>query len=441
MSTNPPPESPKKKSNAPQTPTSPQSHIVITTHPQQFGVKPLPINWKEMDPKKRGPVLGTLTDRKIKNCIGTHLGAYSLYRALAIACGGLSDLYKPDFTNTTPVCKIGPHPSWNKIVSLDPWGHEVCTVFKDYFDKGIDVRPTIAVTKAHISIPELRDSVAAGRLTVDGNVMVTSEQVRVTKAAVDPVWHLPGISERLGTDETNLRRIIFEQTGGMFPELVTRYDLEVFLPPIGGITVYIFGDPDFISDPTKKLAVRVHDECNGSDVFGSDICTCRPYLVHGIETCIKTAQEGGAGLIVYYRKEGRALGEVVKYLVYNARKRSEGGDTADQYFSRTKCVAGVEDARLQPLMPDILHWLGVTKIDKFVSMSDDKYDAVTKGGIKIIERVAIPNELIPPDAHVEINAKIYKGYFTTGAQLSMEDLKETKGRDLGEEKKKTKKKK
>lgn len=35
---------------------------------------------------------------------------------------------------------------------------------------------------------------------------------------------------------------------------------------------------------------------------------------------MKTAQEGGVGLIVYFRKEGRALGEVTKYLVYNARK-------------------------------------------------------------------------------------------------------------------------
>ena len=45
----------------------------------------------------------------------------------------------------------------------------------------------------------------------------------------------------------------------------------------------------------RKVACRVHDECNGSDVFGSDICTCRPYLVHGIEVCIATAQAGGVG--------------------------------------------------------------------------------------------------------------------------------------------------
>ena len=64
----------------------------------------------------------------------------------------------------------------------------------------------------------------------------------VTKAAIEPVWYLPGIAKRFGITEGDLRRALFEQTGGMFPELVTRSDLEVFLPPIGGVTVYIVGD-------------------------------------------------------------------------------------------------------------------------------------------------------------------------------------------------------
>ena len=61
---------------------------------------------------------------------------------------------------------------------------------------------------------------------------------------------------------------LFEQTGGMFPELVTRPDLEVFLPPIGGMSVYIMGDPSRLGRPETRIACRVHDECNGSDVFG-----------------------------------------------------------------------------------------------------------------------------------------------------------------------------
>jgi GTP cyclohydrolase II len=222
----------------------------------------------------------------------------------------------------------------------------------------------------------------------------------------------------------------------MYPELVTRGDLDVFLPPIGGQTVYIFGEPRDLANPEVELTARVHDECNGSDVFGSDICTCRPYLTHAIEECIRGAQpaetggRGGVGLIAYSRKEGRALGEVTKFLVYNARKRQVGGDTADQYFARTECVAGVQDMRFQELMPDVLHWLGVRRIHRLVSMSNMKFDAITKSGIEVGERVNIPDELIPADARVEMDAKMAAGYFTPGEVPDARRLKTTKGRGL-----------
>jgi GTP cyclohydrolase II len=218
----------------------------------------------------------------------------------------------------------------------------------------------------------------------------------------------------------------------MFPELVTRHDLKVFLPPIGSTSVYLFGDVSKLGNSDVKHTVRVHDECNGSDVFGSDICTCRPYLVHGIEEAIKTAQEGGVGAIVYYRKEGRALGEVTKFLVYNARKRQQGGDSAATYFHRTECVAGVQDMRFQELMPDVLHWLGIKKIDRLVSMSDMKYNAITGSGIEVVERISIPDEMVPKDAQVEMEAKKAAGYFTTDKVLDKAGLEKVKGRALND---------
>ena len=57
----------------------------------------------------------------------------------------------------------------------------------------------------------------------------------------------------------------------MYPELLTRSDIKLFLPPIGGITIYIWGDPNTIPNEDIPLTVRVHDECNGSDVFGSGL--------------------------------------------------------------------------------------------------------------------------------------------------------------------------
>ena len=372
------------------------------------------LQWGAPTAAERGPVIATLRNPKHRNAVGSHAGGYSVYRALAITARTLAPDHVADLTDTAPAERIGPHPQWRdakKIVSLDPWGHLVGEVFRDHLARGYDVRPTIAVTRAHIDMPEIRAAIAAGRVRADGDIVSDRGSVRVMKAAIDPVWYLPGIAERFGLDEADLRRGLHEQTGGMYPELVMRPDLKVFLPPIGGTTIYCFGDPAKLADRNTPLACRVHDECNGSDVFGSDICTCRPYLAHGIELAIQMAQAGGVGLVGYNRKEGRALGEVTKFLVYNARKRHKDGDRADAYFKRTECVAGVQDMRFQELMPDVLHWLGVTRIHRFASMSDMKCEALTRQGIEIDERVPLPDHMVPPDARVEIEAKIAAGYF------------------------------
>lgn len=406
-------------------------HIVLASHPPSGSRKPRDISWGAPGAQSRGPVIGGMSGGA-RNVIGAHSGSYSVYRALAVASGQLSPLHKPDLTHTRPSVDIGPFPQWegDKIVSLDPYGHIVADVFRAELASGQPIQPTIAITKARILLPEFKEAMADGRLIPDGEVLTASGEANVTKIAIEPVWYLPGVARRLDVTEVSLRRGLFEQTGGMFPELVTRSDLKIFLPPIGSISLYIFGEPSALWTPGKRVACRVHDECNGSDVFGSDICTCRPYLTHGIEECVKEAQEGGAGLIVYNRKEGRALGEVTKFLVYNARKRNPDGDTAAAYFEKTECVAGVQDMRFQSMMPDPFHWLGVTHIDRFMSMSDMKYDALVAAGITIGDRVPIPDELIPADAQVEMDAKKAAGYYTDDTVSTPTDLKDTKGRGL-----------
>jgi GTP cyclohydrolase II len=97
-------------------------------------------------------------------------------------------------------------------------------------------------------------------------------------------------------------------------------------------------------------------------------------------------------------------------------------------------------------MPDVLHWLGVKHIDNLISMSDMKYDAIVQSGISVTRRyevspsgsrlpherhlahlacAQIPEDLIPPDSRVEIDAKINAGYFSTTAVV---DLGLTAGR-------------
>ena len=165
-------------------------------------------------------------------------------------------------------------------------------------------------------------------------------------------------------------------------------------------------------------------------------------------------------------------GEVIKFRVYNARENQKGGDAAENYFYQTESIAGIRDARFQAMMPDALRWLGVKRIDWLCSMSNEKYEAIvgsgtlvwfrfcknedfhsqkvivaqqsddpyTKSsttvwsdersdcdenpsrlatltlsthplpGIKVMQRVTLPEDYVKENMKVEINAKVASGY-------------------------------
>lgn len=86
------------------------------------------------------------------------------------------------------------------IVSMDPFGHLSPWLFADIIrDENVDIRPTIAITKAHMKLPELEQSVRAGRIVPDGKICLNETgELAVTKFAVEPVWYLPGVAERFG---------------------------------------------------------------------------------------------------------------------------------------------------------------------------------------------------------------------------------------------------
>jgi hypothetical protein len=124
------------------------------------------------------------------DCLLTRcLVAYHCYyiihvQALAVACGKLDPNYIPKLGQTSPVFQIGPHPSWGdptKIATMDPWGHIVTQAFSQYFEKGYDIRPTIAVTKAHIDLPEIKEAIRVGRLKPDGKILTDGGQAFISK--------------------------------------------------------------------------------------------------------------------------------------------------------------------------------------------------------------------------------------------------------------------
>ena len=131
----------------------------------------------------------------------------------------------PQLGLTTPAAKIGPHAAWRNsdaIVTMDPWGHAISEGFGAWLDKGYDVRPTIAITKAHVQLPECLEALRCNRLTPDGTVLTDDGTSVVTKAAIEPVWYLPGVAKRFGVSERVLRDALFAETNSMYPELISR---------------------------------------------------------------------------------------------------------------------------------------------------------------------------------------------------------------------------
>ena len=168
-------------------------HIILTSHPRGGGKPASAINWGAEDPTVRGPIIGTVTDTAERNTIGTHSGSYSVYLAASVAAGRLKADFKPDLHNTAPVTAIGPHPQWSepgKIVSLDPFGHIVTECFAEQLAAGINIRPTIAVTQARLSMLEMREAITLGRLKADGKVLmenrkvVTIDETRLRRAVI-----------------------------------------------------------------------------------------------------------------------------------------------------------------------------------------------------------------------------------------------------------------
>lgn len=277
---------------------------------------------------------------------------------------------------------------WDKIVSFNPYGL-------------YSSPPTIACVRAKLNVKDLIS------LRIDKKIVDEEKMVHCLKIAIHYSWSLRGIAERLNIKESVLRETFFKQTKNS--DFLDEKK-NVYLPNIPGISIFVFGDVRKLKDENTKVSLRIHDQCLNSDCFRGTICTCAPYLFWAMENCIRNAQEGGVGILFYFKKEGRSLGEVIKFRVYSCREKN---DVSEKYFGRTTNISGIEDIRFQELMPDPLLWLGITKIDDLYSMSNIKYNSIIDSGITVKNRHDIPNEYIHKDAKVEIDAKVKSGYHSS----------------------------
>lgn len=60
-----------------------------------------------------------------------------------------------------------------------------------------------------MTLAEMEMSVKKGTLTVDGKIVLNQRgDLAVSKAAIEPVWYLPGVAKRFGIEESLLRRAL-----------------------------------------------------------------------------------------------------------------------------------------------------------------------------------------------------------------------------------------
>ena len=143
------------------------------------------------------------------------------------------------------------------------------------------------------------------------------------------------------------------------------------------------------ADGDRPPLVRLHSECLTGDIFGSLKCDCGPHLDAALAAMSAEGEEGGWGVLLYMRQEGRGIGLINKLRAY--RLQDEGFDTLEA----NRRLGLPEEARDFPLAARMLHLLGVAQV-RLMTNNPEKVAALEDAGVKVLERV--PHQL-PDNPH------------------------------------------
>jgi len=123
--------------------------------------------------------------------------------------------------------------------------------------------------------------------------------------------------------------------------------------------------------------LRMHSQCLTGEVLGSLRCDCRGQL----EVAMSTIAEEGSGLVIYLHQEGRGIGLMAKLQAYALQDR--GLDTIEA----NEALGFDADCRDFSLAVAVLHELKLRQV-RLMTNNPQKVEALTKGGIEVIELIA-----------------------------------------------------
>jgi GTP cyclohydrolase II len=132
----------------------------------------------------------------------------------------------------------------------------------------------------------------------------------------------------------------------------------------------------------REPLVRLHSECLTGDVLGSLKCDCGPQLDAALAAMAAHAtRDGGWGICLYMRQEGRGIGLVNKLRAY--RLQDQGFDTVEA----NERLGLPDEARDFPVAARMLHLLGAERV-RLLTNNPRKVEALEAAGIRVSERVA-----------------------------------------------------
>jgi GTP cyclohydrolase II len=135
------------------------------------------------------------------------------------------------------------------------------------------------------------------------------------------------------------------------------------------------------AQPADRTAlVRLHSECLTGDIFGSLKCDCGPQLDAALAAMADEAADGGWGVLLYLRQEGRGIGLINKLRAY--RLQDQGFDTLEA----NQRLGLPAEARDFPVAARMLGLLGIGEV-RLMTNNPAKVAAFEAAGIEVVERV------------------------------------------------------
>jgi GTP cyclohydrolase II len=123
--------------------------------------------------------------------------------------------------------------------------------------------------------------------------------------------------------------------------------------------------------------LRIHSQCLTGEMLGSLRCDCRGQL----EFAMSAIADEGSGLVIYEYQEGRGIGLMAKLRAYALQ--DHGLDTIEA----NEALGFEADYRDFSLAVAVLHELKVRQV-RLLSNNPQKVEALTTGGIEVIELIA-----------------------------------------------------